>query len=564
MLDKATVLLALAFGQLMPAFPASPQQIGELRSPGDTVVWAFEQADKRIGQCASRYEGEVELAGLRAHHFKEQVRLTLDTPSGPFEQHYRCELWTDSSAHPLRYRLEASIGGSYSSVEATFAAGKAEAAIVQGGKERQVTVDLQPDSYLLCNNFLSHLELMLAFETPSAGEKRKTALFSGNTLQGLPYEVEHLGPLSEADGGPGAHLKDSLSQTLKLDAAGRLLVCEVPGQRLVLRRVDEPVEPIAIERPAPRPRPELDREEVQIEYDGVSLAGTLTRPKGSGGKLPGVFFVSGSGAQDRDGIASGIDIGTHEILDRLTLEGFEVLRVDDRGAGESTGPTEDLDLDDLVEDARQCVLFLQTRADVDAARIVLIGHSEGAVTAPILAARMEGIAAIALLAAPARSILEILPEQLVAGKRQEGVQVEQLEAYDRQVRRFLASLVAGAQIEEGFPPELAEFIGARAWIVSHAKVDPLANLAKVRCPILLLQGERDIQVSAERDARPLAAALAAAQHPDYELVVFPVLDHLFKRTTGATSSGLDYLRERPVDGEMLDKLATWLRARCSK
>jgi pimeloyl-ACP methyl ester carboxylesterase len=563
MLSRTAVLLALASGLPAPATPARPQEIGALRRPGDTVVWAFEQADARIGQCASRYAGEVELAGLRAHHFSEQVRLTLDTPSGPFEQSYRCELWTDARAHPLRYLLEASVGGSYSSVDATFADGKAEAAIFQGGKERKVTLDVPEGAYLLCNNFLSQLELLLAFEAPAEGEKRKAALFSGNSLQTLTYEVEHAGPLDAADGGPGALLKDSLGETLMLDAAGRLLACEVAGQKLVVRRVDEPVETLAFERPAPRPRPELDREDVRIEYGGVSLAGTLTRPKGSRGKLPGLFFVSGSGGQDRDGVASGIDIGTREILDRLTLEGFEVLRVDDRGVGESTGPTEDLDLEGLVEDARQCVLFLQARADVDAARTVLVGHSEGAVTVPILAARMEGIAAIALLAAPGRSILEILPEQLVAEKRREGVQGEELEAYDRQVRQFLADLIAGEELEQGLPPELEAFSAARAWIASHAKVDPLANLAKLRCPILLVQGELDIQVSAERDARPLAAALAAAHHPDYELAVFPALDHLFKRTTGATSSGLDYLRERPVDAEMLDKLSTWLRAHCS-
>jgi pimeloyl-ACP methyl ester carboxylesterase len=559
---EQAVVLALALAEPAPQTPARAQDVASLRRAGDTAVWAFEQAGQRIGQCASVYEGEVELAGLRAHHFREQVVLRIDTPSGPFEQRYRCELWIDARARPLRMRLEAAVGDSYSSVEATFAAGKAEAAIFQGGKERKLTLDVAPDAYLLCNNFLSQLELALAFEMPAEGEPRKLNLFSGNSLQGLTYEVEHVGPLAESEGGPGVKLSDSLGETLSLDAAGRLIACEVAGQQLVLRRVVEPVEPLALERPAARPRPELDREDVRIQYGDVSLAGTLTRPPGAEGKLPGVFFVSGSGGQDRDGFASGIDLGTHEILDRLTLEGFAVLRVDDRGVGESTGPTEDLDLDDLVEDARQCALFLQARADVDAARIVLIGHSEGAVTVPILAADMEGIAAIVLLAAPGRSVFDILVEQLLAGKRAEGAQAAELEAFERRAREFLVALAAGGQIERaGLPPELEYFLDARAWLASHAKVDPVANLAKLTCPILLLQGERDIQVSAERDARPLAAALTASEHPDFELVLYPELDHLFKRTQGEKPSGLDYLKDRPVDSEVLDKLAVWLRAR---
>jgi uncharacterized protein len=561
MLSVTAAALAFVLVQAAPEPSARPQSIGDLRKSGDTAVWAFEQAGKRIGQCASIYEGEVELAGLRAHHFREQVVLRIDTPSGPFEQRYRCELWADARAHPLRVLIEGAAADSYSSVDATFAGGKVEATVFQGGKDKQLTLEVAPDAYLLCNNFLSQLELVLAFEAPAVGEKRNVKLFSGNTLQSFVYEVKRVGPLAEGEGQAGFVLEDSLGETLKVDASGRLLACEVSAQKLVLRRADEPVEALVLERPTARPRPELAREDVRIEYDNVSLAGTLTRPPNAEGKLPGVFFVSGSGGQDREGSSSGIDIGTHEILDRLTLEGFEVLRVDDRGVGESKGPSAELDLDDLIEDARQCVLFLQKREDVDGARTVLIGHSEGAVTVPILAAQMEGVAAVVLLAGPGRPLNEILVEQLAAGKREEGVQGEELEAFEQRARKFLAELVAGGDIDRaGLPDDLAVWIDARAWVTSHAKVDPLANIAKVKCPILILQGECDIQVSPERDARKLAAALEAAHHPDFELVVFPGLDHLFKRTPGAKPSGLDYLKDRPVDSEMLNQLAAWLGA----
>ena len=94
--------------------------------------------------------------------------------------------------------------------------------------------------------------------------------------------------------------------------------------------------------------------------------------------------------------------GTHEILDRLTEEGYLVLRVDDRGVGQSKGPLKDIGFDGLIADARACVEYLLEREDVDPGRVAVIGHSEGGETAPILARELPEIAAIVLMAAPGR------------------------------------------------------------------------------------------------------------------------------------------------------------------
>ena len=112
-------------------------------------------------------------------------------------------------------------------------------------------------------------------------------------------------------------------------------------------------------------------------------------------------------------------------------------------------------------------------------------------------------------------------------------------------------------------PELAAFVPARAWLKSHIGRDPLATLAKVRCPTLVCQGGRDVQVSAERDAPKVLAALDGAKNPDHELKLFPTLDHLFKKASDSPSE-LDYVRSRPVDAEFLDALAAWLHARLMK
>src|SRR5262249_48286028 len=146
---------------------------------------------------------------------------------------------------------------------------------------------------------------------------------------------------------------------------------------------------------------DIEREEVKIADGDVTLAGTITRKKGAQGRLPAVTFLSGSGGQDREGFSSGIDLGTPEILDRPPREGFLVLRFDDRGVGGSTGPIQDLDFDGLTGDGRRAVHYLLARTDVDPKRVAVIGHSEGALSAPVLAAS-EPLAAIVLMASPGR------------------------------------------------------------------------------------------------------------------------------------------------------------------
>jgi pimeloyl-ACP methyl ester carboxylesterase len=197
--------------------------------------------------------------------------------------------------------------------------------------------------------------------------------------------------------------------------------------------------------------------------------------------------------------------------------------------------------------------------------VALIGHSEGAMSAVLLAERMPRIAAVVLMAGPGRPIDVLLAEQLLDARRKSGAGPEELGELEAQIAGFLASVKEGRPIDAAaLPPELAVFVPARAWLSSHLLQDPLANLRKLRCPVLILQGERDVQVSAERDAPPLLAALRDAGNEDCELVIFPGLDHLFKRVPGETASELDYLKSRPVDAEFLEALSTWLRERLLK
>jgi pimeloyl-ACP methyl ester carboxylesterase len=550
-------LLSLA----LPSTPQEDRTVGDVFAPGDVAAWSFDSGGEKIGVCWSRYDGPVDLGDVRAHRFTSQVELDAPTPAGRLHQRYDCGLWTDDRGLPLRVEFQAQVSDVYAGVTVAFAGEGTRATLRQGASERELTVDVPEGAMALANNFVGHMELLLALHAPHEGSG-SVQLFSINGLTALPLQVTVDGRFEEG-GLQGTIYRDSLGEVLRVADDGRLFGFEVPAQGLVVSRVPEAPPAFTIEAPASAARAsDLEREEVAIAYDDVTLAGEVTRPVGVEGPLPAVFFVSGSGAQDRDGFASGIDLGTHEILDRLTREGYLVLRVDDRGAGASSASTEATTFDDLVEDARRCVRFLRERDDVDQEHVFVIGHSEGGQTAPILAAEPGGPDAIVLMAAPGRDLWVLLHEQLVRQRRLAGDDEEALAAFDEAFDDFRTRVEDEGPIDpEEVEESLRAFLPGRAWLRSHAAQDPIANLERVTCPILILQGARDIQVSLELDAEALRAALEASGHADFELIAFPTLDHLFKETVGEESSGLDYLEDRPIDAAFLDALVGWMNAR---
>lgn len=166
--------------------------------------------------------------------------------------------------------------------------------------------------------------------------------------------------------------------------------------------------------------------------------------------------------------------------------------------------------------------------------------------------------------APAgRPAIDVVLEQNEAALRRAGDLddeeiAETMAALRREMERFCSD-------EELDPEELDEdfraILPSRAWFQSHARQDPIANVQAVECPVLLLHGALDFQVSADRDSKPLDAALDEVEHADHELHVFPGLDHLFKRAPGRESLPSDYFLDRRVDEEFLEVLVGWLRER---
>jgi pimeloyl-ACP methyl ester carboxylesterase len=326
--------------------------------------------------------------------------------------------------------------------------------------------------------------------------------------------------------------------------------------------------------------------EEEVAYDnakaGVRLAGTLTLPR-TAGPHPAVLLITGSGPQDRDEALMG-----HRpflvISDYLTRQGIAVLRVDDRGVGKSTGKFAEATTVDFASDARAGVDFLKTRKDIDAKRIGLIGHSEGAVIAPMLAAESDDIAFIVMLAGPGVSGAEVIEEQQYRINRAMGMP-EEAARKSQQVERSILDVVktekddavAARKMREALERAIASLPEDQrkaqqamranleqqmktltsAWFRAFLLYDPAAALRKVKAPVLAMSGELDLQVAPSQNLPAIAAALEAGGNRDYQLVKLPRLNHLFQ--TAKTGSPMEYSKiEETFAPVALEVMGEWI------
>lgn len=312
-----------------------------------------------------------------------------------------------------------------------------------------------------------------------------------------------------------------------------------------------------------RPYP-YDEEEVAFENPAANLklAGTLTKPRGAG-PHPAVVLISGSGPQDRDEAIMG-----HRpflvLADHLTRQGIAVLRYDDRGVGKSTGIFATATHHDFVTDALAAVAWLKTRKDIDPKRLGLVGHSEGGIVAPLAAVKQPAdIAFIVLLAGVGVPVDELLVRQGQDIARVMGADAETLRKSAESQRAVFALLKQGhdrpvmeQKLRELFRQQMAEVTDEQRqalgytdtmiegqlqtvltpWFRELLAYDPRPALREVKCPVLAINGEKDLQVAAQDNLSAIREALHAGGNTRVTTREFPGLNHLFQTcTTGAVA-----------------------------
>jgi uncharacterized protein len=303
-----------------------------------------------------------------------------------------------------------------------------------------------------------------------------------------------------------------------------------------------------------------DVENVVIEHDGIKLAGTLTLPRGPGPRRA-VILIAGSGPHDRDEAIMG-----HRpfliIADRLTRDGVIVLRCDKRGCGKSTGDYASATDADFVEDTLAQVAWLAARPEVDTNRLGLVGHSEGGIIAPLAAVKSPGVKFIVLLAGVGRPMEGLLERQDRDVSRTLGATDETIAsnaAFQRKMFQVIKedrSPGAADKLRELYHQQMAQLTDQQRkalgltdsafeaqiamvltpWFRSLLVYDPRSTLQAVKCPVLALNGDKDLQVASKENLASIREALLAGGNTHVTTVELPGLNHLFQTCqTGAIS-----------------------------
>jgi uncharacterized protein len=313
--------------------------------------------------------------------------------------------------------------------------------------------------------------------------------------------------------------------------------------------------PFSVNRPQePKPPFPYTSEDVTFTNSkfNIKLAGTLTIPAGPG-PFKAVILLTGSGAQNRDEELLG-----HKpflvISDWLTRNGIAVLRYDDRGVGKSQGSQLNATSADFATDAEAAYNFLKNYPKINPKEIGLLGHSEGGLIAPIVAATNPGIGFIISLAGPGVTGQQIIIRQSQDISRLSGISEEQIRKSTETNKKLYSVLRKEkdnkkAEIKilalykeilekdkttkddaEKAVNQLKATFGASTytWFRYFIITDPAIFWKKVKCPVLALNGEKDLQVSAKENLPAIEKTLKSSGNKSVKTVKLTGLNHLFQ------------------------------------
>ena len=314
---------------------------------------------------------------------------------------------------------------------------------------------------------------------------------------------------------------------------------------------------------------------------GIKLAGTLTLPKKEG-YFPAVILISGSGPQNRDEELLG-----HKpflvLSDYLTKNGIAVFRYDDRGTALSQGVFKTATTADFSTDAAAAVKYLKSRREINKNKIGLIGHSEGGIIAPLVAADSKDIYFIVLMAGtgiPGDKLMLLQQELIARAAGASEIQIQQslninrdafkiitksdnpdklnrdLSAYLRQILKDHPEKPEGITDSAFIQKQINQITGT--WMQYFLKYDPAAALAKVKCPVLALNGEKDLQVPPKINLNAIKNALEKGGNKKVTVKELPGLNHLFQECK--TGSPSEYaVIEQTISPIALTEILNWIK-----
>lgn len=316
-------------------------------------------------------------------------------------------------------------------------------------------------------------------------------------------------------------------------------------RNLNFQRSDQLLELVRPQNPK-KPYPYREQEVTFANPKGqTSLSGTLTLPPGQG-PFPAAILIAGSGPHDRDENVAGhrpfLVLGDH-----LTRQGIAVLRYDKRGIGKSTGNYDQATTEDFASDAGAALDYLKSRKEINAKKIGLIGHSEGGLIAPMIASRTSEVAWIVLLAAPGLKGEQVMllqtemilkaagfDDERIARARDFNLQSYALSRKERDpevLESKLTDLVDSTGMSTTLPPTTLKpqaQMMTTPWFRFFLDYDPVPALKKTQCPVLALNGDKDVQIASKENLAQIEKALQGGGNKDFQIHEFAGLNHLFQ------------------------------------
>jgi dienelactone hydrolase len=322
--------------------------------------------------------------------------------------------------------------------------------------------------------------------------------------------------------------------------------------------------PVVLKRPQePKPPFPYKSEDVTFlnEKANIELAGTLTTPEGKG-PFPAVVLITGSGQQNRNEALMG-----HKpflvIADYLTRNGIAVLRYDDRGTAKSKGVFATSTTYDFADDAEAGLTWLRKQPLIDPKHVGLAGHSEGGLIAPIVASRNKNVNFIILLAGPGINGEDIIMAQSEIISQKSGEKPEEIkksltlnkELFDivkkepdnEKAKEACKKLLVDAFNNDKTLSDAERQAQIKAidskidpvvspWFRAFLVLEPKDYLTKTKCPVLALNGTKDVQVPYKVDLDAIDKYLKLAGNKNYTIMKIEGVNHLFQHAdTGLPS-----------------------------
>jgi pimeloyl-ACP methyl ester carboxylesterase len=486
----------------------------------------------------------------------------------------------DSEYRPLTYQLAADTPTGTQIVSAQRGDRGLTMEVRAGAMRQSADVAEVESLVLLDNNVISHYAVLLAaFRVGAVGQTFSAAvpqvLAAFPSRWDVPESVEFRSGSRTYDGKVfSVHVADTTIDLVTYD--GRLVGLVNRTQSTVAYDVDLLPDGLSLDRAeAARPSAAVVERDVSFQSGDLTLVGSLTMPPAQSAPSCAVLFVSGSGPVDRDGNAPGFRMDAYrQLAYALAESGIASLRYDKRGTGSSEGDGRTASRSDLVADVRAAWEALRRQPEIGSSIPRLaVGHSEGAYLVEELAADNPDVDGLILLCGAAKSLADVTRWQVETLLRQQGATDDQVRVAMEQEDSYLAFVQVSAGqwsdvtvealraampwLTEAAALQLKSSALGLAWLREHYNADPAKVLARVACPVLALNGAKDLQVPPSEGGL-IAAALRKGGNNAVDVILLDDLNHVLRHHPEEPSLMYQHLDE-PVDPRVTSAIVAWAR-----